>query len=83
MHFCSSITVVFRKPGKPNYTTIKICSPIALLIMLGKALEFILTKKITYLAKTYELLPHNHFDTRQTRSTKYVFHYIVEFIYSL
>lgn len=83
MHFRSSITVVFCKPGKPDYTIAKAFRPIALLNTLGKALEFIFTKKITYLAETYGLLPHNHFGARRARSTKYVLHYIVERIYSL
>ena len=56
---------------------------IALLNTLGKALEFILAKRITYLAETYGLLPHNHFGARRARSTKYTLHYIVERIYSL
>ncbi len=81
-HFRSSITVILRKPGKPDYTTAKPYRPIALLNTLGKALEFILAKRITYLAETYGLLPHNHFGARRTRSTEHALHYIVECIYS-
>ena len=81
-HFRSSITVVLRKLGKPDYTTAKAYRPIALLNTLRKALEFILAKRITYLAETYELLPHNHFGARRARSTEHALHYIVERIYS-
>lgn len=81
-HFWFSITLVFCKPGKPDYTIAKVYRLIALLNMLGKAFEFILAKKITYLAKTYGLLPHNHFSARRARSTKYALYYIVEHIYS-
>lgn len=81
-HFRSSIIVVLRKPGKTDYTTAKACRPIALLNTLGKALEFILAKRITNLAETYGLLSYNHFGAKQARSTKYALHYIVERIYS-
>ena len=75
-HFWSSITVVIRKPRKPDYTIAKVYCPIALLNTLEKALEFILAKKVTYLAKTHGLLPHNHFGARRARSTKHALHYI-------
>lgn len=81
-HFWSSITVVLRKSGKRDYTTAKVYRPIALLNTLGKALEFILAKRITYLAETYGLLPHNQFGARRARSTKHALHYIVERIYN-
>ncbi len=81
-HFRSSITVVFRKPGKPDYTTAKAYRPIALLNTLGKALEFIFAKRITYLAETYRLLPHNYFGARRARSTEHALHHIVKHIYS-
>ncbi len=82
IHFWSSITVVFRKPGKPDYITAKAYRPIALLNTLGKALKFILTKRIIYLAETYGLLPHNYFGARRARSTEHALHYILERIYS-
>ena len=47
-HFRSSITVVLRKPGKPDYTIAKAYRPIALLNTIGKALEFIIAKRISY-----------------------------------
>ena len=81
-HFRSSITIVLQKPGKPDYTTAKAYRPIALLNTLGKALEFILAKRITYLAERYGLLPYNHFGARRARSTKHALHYIVKRIYS-
>lgn len=75
-HFRASITVVMRKPGKPNYTVPKAYRPIALLNTLGKALELILAKRITYLAETHGLLPLNHLGARR------ILHYIAESIYS-
>ena len=49
---------------------------------LKKALEFILTKRITYLAEIYGLWPHNYFGARRARFTKHAIHYIVERIYN-
>lgn len=53
VYFLVSITVVIRKPSKPDYIIPKVYYPIALLNILKKALKFILAKRITYLAKTY------------------------------
>lgn len=64
-HFRSSITIVLRKPEKPDYTTAKAYRPIAFLNTIGKALEFIIAKRITYLAETHDLLPQNHFGARR------------------
>lgn len=81
-HFRALVTVVLRKPGKPDYTLAKAYRPIVFLNTLGKFLGFILAKRITYLAKTYGLLPQNHFGARRARSTKHALHYVVERIYS-
>lgn len=81
-HFRSSITVVLRKPGKPDYTITKAYRPIALLNTIGKALEFIIAKRISYLAETYGLLPPNHFGARRSSSTEHALHYLVERVYA-
>lgn len=83
IYFRSLIKIVFRKPVKPDYIIAKVYYFITLFNILGKALEFIFTKKITYLAKIYKLLPYNHFGTKWARSTKHAFHYIVKHIYNL
>lgn len=81
-HFRAFITVVMRKPGKPDYAVPKAYRPIALLNTLGKALEFILAKRITYLAKTHQLLSSNHLGARRASSTEHALHYMTERIYS-
>ena len=63
-HFKESITVVLRKPGKDDYTQPKSYKPIALLNTLGKALEAIVTNRLTYLADTYHMLPSRHRRTK-------------------
>ena len=77
-HFRSSITIVLRKPGKPDYTIAKAYRPIALLNTIRKALEFIIAKRITYLAETHGLLPRNHFGAHRSSSTEHGLHYLVE-----
>lgn len=56
-HFKTSVTVVLPKPGK-DHSTPKSYRPIALLNTIGKAMEFILAKRIAYLAETHGLLPN-------------------------
>lgn len=51
-------TIVMKKPpGKADYSILKGYRPIALLNTLGKALEFIMAEKLTYLADIFSLLP--------------------------
>lgn len=82
-HFRASITIVMRKPGTPDYTIPKAYRSIALLNTLGKALEFILAKRITYLAEIYQLLFPNLLGAQRANSTKHALHYMTERIYSV
>lgn len=81
-HFCLSITVVLQKLGKPDYTIVKAYWPIALLNTIGKALEFIIVNRISYLVETFGLLPPNHFGARRSSSTEYALYYLVERVYA-
>jgi hypothetical protein len=51
--------VVVHKPRKPEYTA-QVYRPIALLSMIGKALEAIVTTRLSYLVEAVRLLPANH-----------------------
>ncbi len=55
---------------------------IALLNTIGKALEFIIAKRISYLAETYGFLPPNHFGARLSSSTEHALYYLVERVYA-
>lgn len=68
--------------GKLNYTLSKAYCPIALLNIVGKALEFVLAKRITYLAKTYQLLSPSNLGARRASLTKHALHYMTKRIYS-
>lgn len=71
-----------QKLSQPDYTIPQVHFAIALLNTLGKTLEFILAKRITYLAETYILLSSNHLGTQSASSTEHALHYMSERIYS-
>ena len=50
-------TIVLKKPKKSNYTLTESYQPIALLNILGKALEAILVRHLSELAETRNFLP--------------------------
>ena len=50
-------TIILKKPGKPDYLESKVYRPIALLDTVGKALEIIVSRRLTSLAEKYTLLP--------------------------
>ena len=62
--------ITLRKPGKTDYTEAKAYRPISLLSTLGKALEATVADRISYMAETHGLLPHNHFGGRKRRSAE-------------
>jgi ribonuclease HI/exonuclease III len=63
------VTVVLRKPGKPNYDIPKAYRPIALLNTMWKTITAIIANHITYLTEKHQLLPANHFGGRPGRTT--------------
>ncbi len=79
-HFRNSVTIVLPKPGK-DHSIPKGYRPIALLNTLGKAMEFILARRIAYLAETHNLLPDTHMGGRRLRSCEHGIHYLLERIY--
>ena len=68
--FKETITLVLRKPNKPNYTKSNAYRPIALENTIGKVLESIMTENISYLCESFNLLPKNHFGGRPGRTTE-------------
>lgn len=57
-----------RKPNKPDYTVPKAYRPISLLSTLGKILELVVARRLSYWAETRDLLPTNQFGARPRRS---------------
>jgi hypothetical protein len=44
--------------------------PISLLSTLGKTVESVVAERLSYMVKTFRLLPANHFEARKKRSTE-------------
>ena len=57
-----------RKPGKPDYRVAKAYRPISLLATLGKLMELVLARRLSYWAETFNLLPETQFGARPRRS---------------
>jgi ribonuclease HI len=62
--------VVLRKPGKPDYATPGAYRPISLLNTLGKLLEAVIARRLSYLAEKHGLLPDTQFGGRPGRTTE-------------
>ena len=81
-HFRCSTTVVLRKPGKDDYTVPKAYRPIALLNTIGKIMDAVLARRLSYLVETENVLPNSHMGGRKKRSTEHGLHAIIEKIYA-
>ena len=55
--FKEANTVILKKPAKKDYSELKSYRPIALLDILGKALETVVLRKLSDLAEEHYLLP--------------------------
>jgi hypothetical protein len=62
--------VVLRKPGKPDYSVPGAYRPISLLNTLGKLLEAVVARRLSYLAEKHGLLPDTQFGGRPGRTTE-------------
>ena len=69
--FRNSVTIALRKPGKDDYSQPKSYRPIALLNTIGKAIEYIIAKRIQALAEKYIMLPEIYIRGRKLISTEY------------
>jgi ribonuclease HI len=62
--------VVLRKPGKPDYTVPGAYRPISLLNTLGKILEAVMARRLSFWAENHKLLPDTQFGGRPGRNTE-------------
>ena len=62
--------VVLRKPGKPDYSAPGAYRPISLLNTLGKLLEAVMARRLSYFAETHGLLPDTQYGGRPGRTTE-------------
>jgi ribonuclease HI len=80
--FKHSCTVALRKPGKDDYTLPKSYRPIALLNTIGKILDAIIARRISFAVEMHGLLPGEHMGGRRGRSTEHAIHVLLERIYT-
>ncbi|QIW96748.1 hypothetical protein AMS68_002266 [Peltaster fructicola] len=69
-----SLTVVLRKPAKPDYSKAKAYRPIALLNTTGKILESIVAQRLSYHAETTGALSPGHIGGRRTNGVEHAMH---------
>src|ERR1700712_2277321 len=62
--------IVLRKPGKPDYALPGAYRPISLLNTLGKVLEAVVARRLSYYAEKFKLLPDTQFGGRPGRTTE-------------
>ena len=62
--------MVLKKPGKPDYSAPGAYRPISLLNTLGKILEAVIARRLSFWAETYKLLPDTQFGGRPGRNTE-------------
>ena len=76
-------TITIKKPGKKetDYAIPKGYCPIALLNTLGKVMESIMGKKISYLAETHQLLSEAQMGARRGKSTETALELLTEQIH--
>lgn len=77
-HFQTSVTVVLRKGGRRSYREPKSYRPVALLNTLGKVLEAVMARRISYMLEEHGLLPPTHFGGRKGLSTDHALHHLVD-----
>lgn len=82
-HFRKSTTLALRKPNKEDYTDSKAYRPIALTNTVGKALEAIIARRISYLVECLNLLLKSHIGGRMGRSTEHAVHLLIEAVQSV
>ncbi|EED11836.1 polymerase, putative [Talaromyces stipitatus ATCC 10500] len=62
--------IVLRKSGKPDYGSPEAYRPISLLNTLGKVLEAVMARRLSFWAESYKLLPDTQFGGRPGRNTE-------------
>lgn len=76
-HFRESTTVVLRKSAMADYRTPKAYRPIALLNTMGKIMEAVIARRLSYLVEAHQMLPARHIGGRKMRSTEHALHIII------
>ena len=70
--------IPLKKQGEPDYTALKAYRPISLLTTLGKALEYLVAERISFLVEEHSLVPATYFSGRKRLSTVQALTYFQE-----
>ena len=81
--FKEANTVVLKKPKKADYSEPKAYRPIALLDTLGKALETVISKRLSDIAEKSRLLPDQQMGARKGRSVETALETITDSIHTV
>ena len=65
-----AISLILRKPKRPDYSLPNAYRPIALLCTMGKLFETLIARRLSFLADYHNLLPNTHIGCRPGRSTE-------------
>jgi len=76
--FRHSVTVVLQKPNKSDYQQAKAYRSVALLNTLGKALESVIARRLSYMAETHQLLPKTLLGGQRMIFTEHTIHMLLE-----
>ena len=82
-YFCRSITVVFKKLNKDNYTVPKSYRLIVLLSTIDKTIELIVVSYISYLIEKYTLFPKYYIEKQRGRLYNYILYLIYKQIHAV
>ena len=81
--FKEANTIILKKPKKADYSEPKSYRPIALLDTIGKALETVISKRLSAIAEQYKLLPDQQIGAKKGRSVKTALESLTESIHTV
>ena len=65
-----AISLILWKPNRPDYSLPNAYHPIALLCTMGKLLETLIARRLSFLADRHDLLPNTHIGCQPGQSTE-------------
>lgn len=74
--WAQTMTVILKKPSKPNYETPNAWRPISLSNGFARLLNACVANEITNRCETYNIIPKNHFGARPGHTTTQAVHYL-------
>ena len=76
-------TVILKKLKKTDYFELKVYRPITLLDTLGKALETVISKRLSDIVERKQLLPEQQIGARRRRSVEIALETIIDSVHTI